>query len=392
MPNLLITADRAAELLENQKSQNEGAEGWYSDGAYTGLPTPSSRAISYHDTGHDASHEAQDSGSDIDPQEAYYTALLSRFSRLRETLQKPPSALPALKATISPSPATIYKAKQPEWSYALRYTAPKVRQLSGLDQEHVIRGLSRMEKLLTRKTLLRETESQNIGAWIWGLLGKCRSLGEMDGDEVAILRLLGKRAARVRENMRMDTERRWRSNGSTGNVGEGTEIGNAELEEGYEDEEDEGESIDRDREDLHDNTGTIERDTMEIDGLSNEPAPSKGLTLLEEAKKRMLDQISNRNGDVPQKSTIEGTKAEEVPNEGSEDGEIPEDEESEAREISSTRIVPSSRDGSRDVEPYEHDDLEARAFATLDIIVTLIGEFYGQRDLLDAREVWGEYE
>lgn len=27
---------------------------------------------------------------------------------------------------------------------------------------------------------------------------------------------------------------------------------------------------------------------------------------------------------------------------------------------------------------------------TLDMIITIVGEFYGQRDLLDGREVWGE--
>lgn len=38
------------------------------------------------------------------------------------------------------------------------------------------------------------------------------------------------------------------------------------------------------------------------------------------------------------------------------------------------------------------DEIGLRIRATLDMIVTIVGEFYGQRDLLDGRLLWGELQ
>ena len=40
----------------------------------------------------------------------------------------------------------------------------------------------------------------------------------------------------------------------------------------------------------------------------------------------------------------------------------------------------------------ESSDEKAEILATLDILVTIIGEFYGQRDLLDGRLLWDEMQ
>jgi len=62
-----------------------------------------------------------------------------------------------------------------------------------------------------------------------------------------------------------------------------------------------------------------------------------------------------------------------------------------ARVRSPTPAAPPPVAGSSQANSgIANTDHEARAFATLDMIVTIVGEFYGQKDLLDAREVWGE--
>ena len=57
-----------------------------------------------------------------------------------------------------------------------------------------MRGLNVMETLLTRRNLGDSNIRKNLGAWSWALLARCREVGEMGSEDVAVLRILGKRA------------------------------------------------------------------------------------------------------------------------------------------------------------------------------------------------------
>ena len=64
--------------------------------------------------------------------------------------------------------------------------------LHQLGQADVVSGLAVLETLLNSTNLQRR---KNLGAWAWGLLAKCREVGQMSSEEVGVLRDLGKKAA-----------------------------------------------------------------------------------------------------------------------------------------------------------------------------------------------------
>ena len=240
-----------------------------------------------------------------------------------------------------------------------------------------------MESLITKQNLLHEPDVRNLGAWAWVLLGKCRSAGEMSGEEVAGLRDLAKTALWVGRKIRMAIVEKRAEDGRDDRRKEIEEV--IGYEESYNSEDvehgqevDESETLGMNNDAVAEATET-KTDIKGINGVSEaiEPGSSAGLSELEEAKRRVLQKMSEPNGHVSE------AKPEEEQVKKGESGELSEEGEISEGEIS---------EGPEDGENEEGDDLEKRALATLDIIVTIVGELYGQRDLLDAREVWGEYD
>ena len=68
--------------------------------------------------------------------------------------------------------------------------------LSDLSQEAILIGLEALEALLGRESM-GGTEGRRIGAWAWGLLGRCRGPEEMVSEEVGVVRGVGKAAVRA---------------------------------------------------------------------------------------------------------------------------------------------------------------------------------------------------
>ena len=54
--------------------------------------------------------------------------------------------------------------------------------------------------------------------------------------------------------------------------------------------------------------------------------------------------------------------------------------------------VAKSNEPDEELPSSAHDKHITRLLATLDMIITVVGEFYGQRDLLAGRIVWGELD
>ena len=347
----------------------------------------------------------EENAEDLDPQEAYYTALLQRFATFRTALlTQPPTNEPCSQFnSFSDSEATDLKSKQPQWSRVIRFSAPTASQIASLPQRNVMRGLERLESLLTRKNLLgSEGQGEFLGAWAWALLARCRSIGEMGSEDVAIVRSLGGRAARLKGNMRKRclSER----------AAEGSE---SEAED-----EDEGKEVENDI-DVADGDlemGEIQKDdTSVLPGLPNgthtatDPDSMKAEEALEEqvtqpeldkhddsTENRIQLELAKRRALLLH--AISGAPTNVL---GPSSGDMPDQDQA-----TETEIVKSESTGPQTSLPHsispphqESDedsvdlkDLEERAFATLDIVITIVGEVFGQRDLLDAREVWGEFD
>jgi hypothetical protein len=361
VPSLLVAPERALEV----QNAVEDEDGWYSDGAYTGMPD-------YQQLDEDdlLEHNQELDEDEKDAQEAYYAALRQRFSRFRGFLQNSPSSLKPSPAT--PSPALEPFSKQPQWSYHFRFSAPTAQQVTKLAQERVMLALTRIESILTKKNLTAsDDQGKNLGAWVWALLAKCRPLGQMRSEDVAVIRKLGITAIKVTEKIIRDAEK---ANITNVDDGEDRRSTNSFDTQGP----------------LH---GLSREATQDQSVVKNEPCETVDTALTvpsENARTDAMDTEHNRpDADTCQVSTKE---------------EMSELELAKQRLLlnmptivsealsSSSLDAHNPPDGNDSSEEHEFTEIRRRALATLDIIVTIIGEEFGQRDLLDRREVWGEDE
>ena len=310
---------------------------------------------------------------DVDPQEAYYAALCTRFLQLRKLLHSAPapSELPSKEESTALA-ASLYGAPHSKWRQTFLYTTPSMRVLAKLEQESVIYGLQVMETLITKRNLLGEKESRNLGAWSWGLLGRCREVGEMMSEEVSVLRNVGKKALALRRKIRRREAEKEREE-----KGEKVEDWGEAEEEGEE--------------------GEVAKDGTAEDTLIDDDTP--------------MD-IPRANGDSEPRNKPDDTQTTNETTQApqSTPPRIP----SPTNHLSShpTTILPSQTgynplhqaklgllanlcdsppaDHEAPAGPDDESQRLAEAYAALDMIITVVGEMYGQRDLLEMREVWGE--
>jgi len=328
----------------NQTAQSEEANGYahgdeeeggyYEDGAFVAAPEPTSNL-------------STSTNYPPDAQEAYYISLASRFRDLRTLLHKAPP-LPAIEALkhhhpISLPPACA-KAKQ-QWRFLLQSQEPQMAQLGCMDMETVLEVVKLLKSQLAGTVRGRSQEKiEGLGAWIWGVLGRCNEAGQLGSEEISELRELGKRAVGLLVGIRDRS---------------GNAYGHEEEEEGGE-EQDDG-VIDNGQE--TNGVGSVlsqvepvtsNEATNSIIAETGPPLDTVSKVLeLEQAKAILRERLSTDNR--PQSN---GMQAEE--------GEVEEESMDEAAEMPVNKQIR----------------------ITLDMIITVVGEFYGQRDLLEFRDMW----
>ncbi|KAI3326903.1 hypothetical protein HD806DRAFT_485358 [Xylariaceae sp. AK1471] len=128
--------------------------------------------------------------------DAYFASITNRYIALREILQTlpPDSALLGLPAT-NPTEVGEWKRGVntfKKWENRLRGTDPLPAQIAAMHKDNVFRLLRVILtcKFLRKKQELRERTSR----WIWALLARLPDKGELDYMEVGWIRELGKRA------------------------------------------------------------------------------------------------------------------------------------------------------------------------------------------------------
>ncbi len=351
VPNLLVAPVSPTSVPKKENLYQDFAQGYYSDGAYTALPLASS-------TTHSANLGAQE--DPLDPQEAYYASLLSRFADLSSTLQKPPPA------TSNTFPISNWWSSS-RWRSHILHSQPQTTRLASLPQDWVIHGLESLESLLSLGNL-HGTKGRNIGAWAWGLLGRCREVGEMGSEEVGVVRGVGKRAGWILRRMAAG-EGFWGEE----EVQEG-EDGDGEHEDG---EHGDGEHEDGEHGDGEKGDGQeIPLEEGEEDRVATGLRPhtldkEEEHSALAEARKRVIASLDSAG---PTEPPLRSKAVQDQPEE--------EDESSIEPQVDAVASGPAKA---------EENDLHS-VHATLDMIVTIIGECYGQKDLLDGRLLWEEIE
>jgi len=348
VPTLLI-----APSTLNDKSDQSPSDplGYYADGAYSAA----SRLT------HGGAVEIG-GDDDIDPQEVYYASLLARFRDLSTRLQNPPPTeiIPLSVASTAQALNTGYNSR---WRSTLN-TQPSMVLLSLLSQETVLQGLRMLE---TRLTTERLSERQSLGLWIWGLLAGCRDAGQMGSEEIGILRDLGKKAIWLLRMMKAGSQRVEDDEGS------------------HTDSSSELDGKDKDLEAIQSSDPGTDLRGVEPPSTSATCDPREGIG-------------GTSFGSGPDLQTADGLEAARanllaslpsgsaLPNTHTPERASPSVRSSSPPPFTS---VPGSSEapGSQ-----EATDRSTKPRAVLDMIITIVGECYGQRDLLGGRIVWGELE
>ncbi|KAF4780365.1 V-SNARE [Colletotrichum scovillei] len=377
--------------------------GYYADGAYTARPDNWGKP---HTTGHDdeveegewpgnegiyddQDDESSDAGADSESaiREAYFAAILTRFKRLRKLLHATPPA--SAVAALHPGSPHDFRvgafapksATYTTWSNRLRDADPLPAQLASMDKEGVLRVLRVLlggGAFLRRGSEMKERTSR----WLWALLARLPERGEMNHVEVGLADMAALRDALEGEGMDLGVndavdessddeealgemevaERDGEGSGETsGAETPGQRVGvqlredvaipkdsvsNGEVEDGEIDDDQKSEPMDVSED------GEIDEGEV----VEEEPAP---VETLEEARARLLAQVDTAAAveDAPSEAPSEEPIVEEAVQDGEDDSEA-------------------------------SDQLRARMNmrATLNMILTVAGEFYGQRDLLEFRD------
>jgi hypothetical protein len=356
--------------------------------------------------------------------EAYNTSLLSRYHALRALLQTVPSqaaldALPLVNETevggFGPNQHNFQK-----WENKLRHTDPLPAQIAAMDKGSVIRLLRIIlqGKFLRRGYTLRERTSR----WIWALLARLPDRGELDSVEIGWVRDLGKRAVAV--SISRDHARALSEVVDRAQLEEfGLKSVLNEIDEEQQDEEEEGMGLGGYEEDLEEGETVHENDDQAVQPYSrfnsSSPAPEESRHVqpaapVQDVEEKALDNdpaMDLEDGEVsdPDDTSAPRPQVEEIKEAESdmEDGEIADDEPSNNEDISNAiaaakaRLLASLGNSDTPNEPLvssapeqdEDADLMADKFnmrTTVNMILTVAGEFYGQRDLLQFRAPFAE--
>ncbi|KAJ2985718.1 hypothetical protein NUW58_g5385 [Xylaria curta] len=397
----------------------------------------------------DASESAEDRphNSSVDEiRDAYIASITNRYIALRKLLQAvpPDDTVAALPAT---NPTEVGEWKRGadtfwKWEGRLRGTDPLPAQVAAMHKDSVFRLLRVLlgRRFLRTKTQLHERTSR----WIWALLARLPEKGELDYMEVGWIRELGKRAVLLMVSLtELEVLREhYDAAGSSPGDQDEYEVG-VDVDDCFDDDLSQDVSIDAanaptpdateeraggtyqsshasanatheaNNTPMHaqcpDDTSDVEMqldsdmEDEEVAGELPSPPHSDPIADIETAKARLLAQLNNDiigddeivGDDISEpatpvfqlasavQSTTSGrhaahTTAMGVIGEGEE-----EEEEGEYYDM-------AENEEDTDYERYhELDRAKANERATLNMILTVAGEFYGQRDLLEFRDPFG---
>ncbi|KAK8104142.1 uncharacterized protein PG998_011175 [Apiospora kogelbergensis] len=426
--------------------------GFYQDGAYTALPEDYYEDEDYNeaeeageaedacdvDDDEECSDDAEECSDDaslgrprnsnIDEiHEAYYGSLIQQYLNLRRILHSnPPESLVASLPFENPTEVDNFGASPEtfrQWSGRVMNTDPLPAQVASMHKDGVIRLL---RIILTGKFFRKGQELQErTSRWLWALLARLPDKGELYYQEIGWIRELGKRAVLFMVSL-AEAEILHQDYDVPG--ARGSDEGDAvdlEVDEELDEVLSEPNSIDEtapDREgDPADGLANQDGVAMASDQSKHEqaddsaakPVPAPALTSTEPVT-QLLDGIVNdatspSDVDMPDDSDmdegevsavsppniesttadVEMAKAKLLAQLGglggaAHDGEV---EEPEPRE--ETTKPAESHDDSEEAEDEEAARAKANVRTTLNMILTVAGEFYGQRDLLEFRDPFG---
>lgn len=406
MPSNFITTGESKEnedddapvdrsIYENGISDTRG---FYEDGAYIGR-------------GDDWGEESNESWGDEEDEdgeaseaavlEAYFGAILQQYLHLRIILNSsPPSGtskrLPSSQATYA-APFGPGSNAIKVWPPLLRNTDPSPVQVSQMSKDTVIRILRIMlgGKFLRRGYPLPERTSR----WIWALLARLPERGELNYSEIGWIRDLGRRAVLLGRSLsEMAALREELEEGGLGvNDAVDASSSDEDVVAGEETGDTGGEAVDEDRSATSDGADKNGDAADESEGEIKEDEPEQAQPKVVDSSAQKQEAAGESEGGIEDEE--EGDVAMDLESD-SDEGEIREgqdakNDQSDSLEAAKLELLArlQAQAASDEDEEEEEDRLDAvrersrmNMRATLNMILTVAGEFYGQRDLLEFRE------
>jgi hypothetical protein len=320
-------------------SENGNQDGWYEDGAYVAPSIAATPTIGPERPGKD-------------PQDAFYDALKTRFESLRYRLRAPPS-VQAVHQLDHRHPISLpfgNRLADKEWKNHLIHTTPLPAQLASLDTPSILRLLKLVEGQLEncRKTNI----PHNLSLWAWSLLARLEDVGLLQTRDVSVVRDLAKMAAWVRM-MHLRTK--------YGRAGDP-----------------EFEHLDRYPEEsagLHDDGDYEEEEGEEefvADDATKEGATHEDTALQDtEAGEEVTDKQEKVAMDLNTEDDLSDIMA------------------AKKRQLQAEANVQAATQSKEQEQEKHHDEVpDINTNVTIDMLITVAADFYGQKDLLVGRLPW----
>lgn len=354
----------------------------YRDGVYSAapvlgpqLPMPSM----------DAPNRASNGGANGNgvlydkPQHAFTHRLLSLFKKQRGLLAA--TRVKRLKKLPKAMKLTLPKGYQAGYMAYKEITinhSPLPVYLAALSQNTLLRMLGYATEGLKRNGNIGSRQS----AWLWGLLCRLGDVGTMDCDAVSVIRNLGKRAIWVglgffdEEAARLTAEYGGPSADSTGDPAdfldkESVESGLEDIDPAFSRDSPERDTGDMEQRRQRNTSSPPSSDYSRTSPPRDDSAPNAGrveASDVEAARARLLGRIK-----------ADGSADADAEERDGDEEEGPHDDDMDHRHLDPAE---------EHIEAQTNDCPDGNTRATLDMIITISGEVYGQRDLLEFREVW----
>ncbi|KAH8122056.1 hypothetical protein LI328DRAFT_169984 [Trichoderma asperelloides] len=361
------------------------SKGFYEDGAYIGI----SEGWGDDDIGQD------EDPNEEDPEvvqkalnEAYFASILGQYRRTREILHSelPDNAASRLSSSQATEAAPFGRHSPTTrlWTRLLQTTDPHPIQVALMSKDTIIRIL----RVMIGGKFLRSGHSipQRTSQWLWALLARLPELGELNHTEVGWIRDLGRRAVLLGRSLAEMAALRDELADDGFGVNDNVDASSSDEEvvaEAVEEEDDGDEG--------HDILPTSENKANAINGVLNSSSPIP-ITIPEDESGVRAGKDNDNADDGEIKQTNDDSEDEDVAmdiasDSEADEGEIVEQSDDAAALEEAKRNLLARLAESENERRQEEEERDARMNmrATLTMILTVAGEFYGQRDLLEFR-------
>ncbi|KAH0491727.1 hypothetical protein TgHK011_003140 [Trichoderma gracile] len=367
------------------------SNGFYEDGAYIGISDAwRGNGDEQDDVPDDENPEAMQKAVD----EAYFASILKQYNHLRKLLhtEPPTSAARRLSRSQATEALSFGRSTITLWSRLLKTTDPHPVQVALMSKDTVLKIL----RVMMSGKFLRSGYSipPRTSQWLWALLARLPAMGELNHAEISWIRDLGRRAVLLGRSLAEMAALREELADSGFGVNDNVDASSSDEEVVAETIEEGGEEGD----DGSDALPAVKATTAEPPAAarrrrnSSSPIPdaAEEETMIPAGEDDKIAEGHDKGEVVEAKedSEDEDVAMDTASDSSADEGEITEQPDDataleEAKHRLLARLAESENERRKE---EERRDARMNMRATLTMILTVAGEFYGQRDLLEFRE------